>query len=744
MTARRILTRRTLIVLAVCAAGVLSTAPSAFAAAPQEPSAVTVETVKATEATFHGVLNPLLEGGPGSFEAGTYEFLYKKASPACAGESRAPASPAIALGAGMEPVSQLASGLTAGSEYTVCLLARTGTAGEETVGPPVTFTTATAPETPETTAASAVTATTAVLHGVINPVVEAETAWHFLYAPGGSCAAGSEAPGQPAALHPAKTPEETEVTGLEANREYTFCIVSANTAGEAAEGNELSFTTGPAAPKIDSQAASAVTSTGATLQAQVNPNNQPTTYGFEYSTSEAAGELTGTITTVEGAGPLEGGSDQAASVPTETLAPSTTYFYRAVAKNAQAETKGKPVQSFTTVPAPFTDAATAVSQTFAELHGHLAPLDATVPTQTHFNYRLGPECAGESATETHEAGTGGGELAETADVRELQPGHEYTVCFVTSNQYGAAEGPPVHFTTAPAPPRVFGEATSSLTSTTATLEGLINPNNQETTYAFEYASSETLLSEHKGTVLPGAGPLPGEFAELPVSENVTGLTPDTTYFFRLDAENAAHEKTEGPVGRFATQGPPLVTSGAVQGLTSFRATLTGTVDPGGLATTYRFLYVPAGLYEPAAAEPYAHGTASPTFNVGPDSTIHSVSFQTGELNPGETYDYTLEAPNELGENITAANQTFTTPAVAPRAGAIEPEGSPAPATPAAGAPPTLIPYETIGQIQAKEPKPTGSGKPTRKQLLEKALRKCQKKPKRQRPACRRAAKRRYR
>src|SRR6202046_110045 len=51
-------------------------ASTALAAAPEAPSAVTVESITATTANLRGVLNPNAAG-----EAGTYEFLYRAPQP---------------------------------------------------------------------------------------------------------------------------------------------------------------------------------------------------------------------------------------------------------------------------------------------------------------------------------------------------------------------------------------------------------------------------------------------------------------------------------------------------------------------------------------------------------------------------------------------------------------------------------------------------------------------------------------
>jgi hypothetical protein len=737
--------RRVFAALAVSLTALLCLTAPALAAAPEEPETTAPNEVKATTATFHGVLNPL---APEPVLPGTYEFLYNEGG-TCEGGGKVPASPAIDLGAVHEEVSETVSGLKASTEYAVCLLARNGTAGEETLGPAMTFTTATPPEEPETTSFTGVTATTATLEGVLNPKASLKAGWYFSYSTESTCtgAGALKSSPEPEPEEEVTAKGETkEVTELQPNTTYKFCLDATNSSGEAVPGNEKSFTTLGLPPQVFFEFETNVNSTGATLNVLLNPNNEKTTYIFEYATNEA---LTG-ATTVTGAPPLEGLIPQFGSAPTGVLLPGTTYFYRVLAENEQTETEGKPVvlpvQSFTTVPTPFTDAVDGVTTDFAVFHGHLTPLNEKVATQYHFSYNLGGGvCTGEHSTSSVQAGTAPpAEVTATAGVGSLQPHAKYTVCFVSSNAFGSAEGPPEHFETKAAPPRILRVGSSEPSTTGVKLEAVINPNNQETKYAFDYSTSEAALLKGEGT--KGAtGTLLPEFKELSVNDALSVLTPDTTYFFRVIAENPKAEKTEA-LGRASTQGPPLVTTEAPQNVTSLSAGLSGTVYPGGLPTTYSFLYVPASEYEPLAAKPYAKGRISPTFNVGPDSTVHPVSY-LAELKPGETYDYTLVATNELA-TVTGANQTFATPALSPPAGeseAVNP--SPGPSPFAAGTLPPVIPFQSIAQIEAKEPKGNTGPPPkklTKHQRLAKALKACNKKPRKKRAACRRAAKRRFR
>lgn len=94
-------------------------------------------------------------------------------------------------------------------------------------------------------------------------------------------------------------------------------------------------------PFVQTTAASAVTSTSATLNGTVNPDNLATTYHFEYGLTTAYGSSTAT---------QSAGSDYAVhpeSAAISGLAPGTTYHYRIVATNAIGTSDGADM-TFTT------------------------------------------------------------------------------------------------------------------------------------------------------------------------------------------------------------------------------------------------------------------------------------------------------------------------------------------------------------------------------------------------------------
>jgi hypothetical protein len=97
-----------------------------------------------------------------------------------------------------------------------------------------------------------------------------------------------------------------------------------------------------AAPSASTGAATSVTSTSATLTGEVNPNNEPTTYYFEYGTTNTYGTRT------PDQGPTAAVKQNiAASAPISGLAPGSEYHYRLVAVNASGTRAGRD-RKFTT------------------------------------------------------------------------------------------------------------------------------------------------------------------------------------------------------------------------------------------------------------------------------------------------------------------------------------------------------------------------------------------------------------
>ena len=232
---------------------------------------------------------------------------------------------------------------------------------------------------------------------------------------------------------------------------------------------------------------------------------------------------------------------RSAGIALTGLEPGENYYYRVVATNETGTSDGvTPAPSFTTQPTPFTDVPTNVTGTAATFNAHftLTPQD----TKWFFLYARNGTCQGENSTPVIDAGTGTTVVKpewavpspETPGVwgpaAPLYPSSQYMVCFVTYNAFGLQVGPEVPFTTPPTPPAIDSESIPDLTASEATLQATINPNLQETTYLFEYATKAPGGTLEDPIKVNGTTTLPAELRELPVSAQIAGLAPNTTYY----------------------------------------------------------------------------------------------------------------------------------------------------------------------------------------------------------------------
>ena len=135
----------------------------------------------------------------------------------------------------------------------------------------------------------------------------------------------------------------SELDELSPGTTYHYRVLLTNFGGSRF-GPDETFTT-PSLPTIASASASGVGESTATLVAGINPNRSPTTYHFEYGTTQAYGSIT-----ADGALGADG-AVHPVSAALARLAPGTTYHYRVVADNGVGGAAGTD-QTFTTLTPP--------------------------------------------------------------------------------------------------------------------------------------------------------------------------------------------------------------------------------------------------------------------------------------------------------------------------------------------------------------------------------------------------------
>jgi hypothetical protein len=201
------------------------------------------------------------------------------------------------------------------------------------------------------------------------------------------------------------------------------------------------------------------------------------------------------------------------------------------------------------------------------------------------------------------------------------------------------------FTAVTLPDATTGVA-SSITTTSATVGGTVNPQSTATTYQFEYGTDTSY-----GSVAPASpGDAGSGSSDVPVSANLSGLLPNTTYHYRLNASNG-NGTSHGADEVFTTASAPLVDGESVGTVGSFDAVLQAQLNPLGFQTSYRFEYGTTPAY--GATSPIPEGSA------GAGSSDQSLSSHVSGLQAATVYHYRIVATNVWG-TTNGPDKTFRT------------------------------------------------------------------------------------
>jgi hypothetical protein len=306
-------------------------------------------------------------------------------------------------------------------------------------------------------------------------------------------------------------------------------------------------------------------------------------------------------------------------------------------------------------PGVTTGGASGVGQTSATVNGTVDPNGQS--TTYHFEY--GTTTGYGTPTPDANAGSGPNAGPVSADLSGLAPGTPYHYRLVATNSSGTTLGNDATFNTLSPPPpgtpptAVTDDATG-VQQDSATLNGTINPNGSPTSFHFEYGTTSGVY-----TALTPGGSAGSGSAETPVSKTVSGLSIGTTYYFRVVADNGSDPAVAGGELTFKTASPtpppaekPAVATGAASLIAQASATVSGTVNPKGLPTTYRFQY--------GTTTNYGSSTTQTSAGAGATALGRSASLQF--LSANTTYHYRITATNTTG-TTNGADRTFRTASV---------------------------------------------------------------------------------
>jgi hypothetical protein len=293
-----------------------------------------------------------------------------------------------------------------------------------------------------------------------------------------------------------------------------------------------------------------------------------------------------------------------------------------------------------TAPTASTGPVTSIAPTTATVAGSVNPNGAA----TTWFVEYGTTTAYGTKSSSASAGSGTSTAAVSTSLTPLKPGTIYHYRFVATSSLGTGRGADGILTTpaAPvAPVAVTGTATN-ISATAATLNGTVDPSGRATTWNFEYGTTTNY-----GTKTPaksaGSGTSPAA-----VSAPVTGLVTGHTYHFRLVATSDAGT-SRGSDRTLVAAAAPTVTTKPASSSRDTSATLNGTVQPNGQATTANYEYGTSTSY----------GTKTPAKNIGSGTgTVNVPALVTG-LAGSTTYHFRLVATRSAGTS-PGADATFAT------------------------------------------------------------------------------------
>jgi phosphodiesterase/alkaline phosphatase D-like protein len=371
----------------------------------------------------------------------------------------------------------------------------------------------------------------------------------------------------------------------------------------------------------------------ATIYGTVWANGASTKVRFEWGTTTSLGQATSWKSIGSSS------SGVALSTSLSGLQPGTTYYYRVVAENSKGTSYGE-IKSFKTQSGPpsATTGSASPQGTTATVNGSVNPHGSS--TSVKFEYGKSTSLGSSSGTQS--AGSGSSSASVSSTLIGLQPNTKYYYRVVAWSSGGTAYGDIKSFTTAAAGPTCTTGSATSITATGAKLKGTVNPNGSSTSANFSYGKSSLGSSTSSKSVGYGTSAVSTE-------ATLTGLTPNTTYSFRVQASNSKGSCT-GATASFKTlPNAPTATTGSASNIKKNSATLSGSSNPNGASTSGYFQY----------GKTSSLGSSSATISFGSGTTTASASTTISNLSSNTTYYYRLVTTN-AGGTTTGSIKSFKT------------------------------------------------------------------------------------
>ena len=243
------------------------------------------------------------------------------------------------------------------------------------------------------------------------------------------------------------------IEGLRPNQTIYFQVAGGDehvVSPELLTSERVSFVTPVTPPRVVGESSvSRVHFASTDFYGEVNPENAPTTYRFQYGACEGALESCATVSETE---TLE--SDAYGPVATTLeatgLQSATTYHYRLVASNGVGQSTFGPEGTFTTAPAPIPRAQTGVASPIGATGATIAGSVNPGGEPAIYTFELGVY----NGANTHlgivlsaSAGASSVPVEKSVALSGLQPGTTYAYRIAVKSGFGEQDGATLTFTT---------------------------------------------------------------------------------------------------------------------------------------------------------------------------------------------------------------------------------------------------------------------------------------------------------
>ena len=305
-------------------------------------------------------------------------------------------------------------------------------------------------------------------------------------------------------------------------------------------------------PTVETRSNYSATISSAFVDGQVTPNGILTTYWFEYGATTSLGNKTVGQNIGSGFSPIS--SPQYIS----GLQSNSIYYYRLSASNSlgtmngviyKLQTNSNPAPK-AAAPSAHTTNASSITRVSANLNGQVSPNGF----QTNYWFEYGKTNNLGNITSITSTVSINSASNIVAALSGLDPLTKYYFRLNAQNQFGTVNGTTLNFTTQgplnAGLPVVTTSGATSVTNSSARVNGKINPSSADSTYWFEY-STDSVLGSLIGNGTPVQNIKAGT-TTTNVQGNLSSLNKNTKYYYRLVGNNQ-YGKVYGSISSFTTK-----------------------------------------------------------------------------------------------------------------------------------------------------------------------------------------------